>query len=196
MGKKPIQPDLVYRPDPGRVHPPVDERVKLPRQVEHAAVAANARATGQPVPPKPKPEAQPGFPHSEAEIDQALRRLEKGTMQISDPDFDVIRHLAEVGAQHMKAVRTGAQKPRKKSDEVTQRLRALLSSYQGLSPKLQNHPTGTTTVRALRRSIVKKLGLRDDEVTEDMILSDMRQVRPLMRLIGAGKIPHSFFFWK
>lgn len=161
--------------------------------MRHAAAVANALATGQPVPPKPKPEARPGFPHADAEIDQALQRLRSGALQISDTEFEVIRDLAEEGAQHIRARRRGAQRPRKISDEVTRRLRALLSSYQDLSPKLQKHRTGTITVEALRRSVIKKLGLRDDDVTEDMIQDDMKQVRPLMLLIREGKIPRSFF---
>jgi hypothetical protein len=155
MGKKPTKPGNIHLP-PGSDLPP-DENVKLPPQVRHAAAVANALATGQPVPPKPKPEARPGFPHADAEIDQALQRLRSGVLQISDTEFEVIRDLAEEGAQHIRARRRGAQRPRRISDEVTRRLRALLSSYQDLSPRLQKHRTGTITVEALRRSVIKNL---------------------------------------
>jgi hypothetical protein len=196
MGKKPAKSGNIRLPR-GSDLPP-DKNVNLPSQVRHAAAVADALATGQPVPPNPKPKSKAGqgFPHIDADVDEALQRLRSGKLQPSDPEFEIIRALAEEGARHIKARRTGGQKPRKKSEEVTRRLRAMLSSYQGLSPKLQGHPTGTTTVRALRRSVVKKLGLRDDEVTEDMILHDLQQVRPLMRLIREGKIPNTFFFWK
>jgi hypothetical protein len=143
------------------------------------------------VPPKlkSKSNAGQGFPHSDAEIDEALQRLRSGKLQLIDPEFEIIRALAEEGARHIEARRTGARMPRKESSKVTHRLEALLSAYQQLPPRLQQRPTGTTTVRALRRLVVKKLGLRDDEVSEETILSDMRQVRPLMRLIEQGKLP-------
>ena len=111
MGKKPTKSGNISLP-PGSALPP-DEKVIIPQQVKHAAAVANARATGQPLPPKPAARARrPGFPHSDAEIDQALQRLRQGKLQLTDPDFKVIVDLAEAGASHIKSRRLGAQKPR------------------------------------------------------------------------------------
>ena len=41
--------------------------------------------------------------------------------------------------------RRGAQKPRKPSEAVTQRIAATLQAFSELSPKLQKHPRGTLT---------------------------------------------------
>jgi hypothetical protein len=191
MPRKPTKSGNIYLP-PGS-DPPPDENVKLPPQVKHAAAVANARATGQPVPPKPKLQARPGFPHTDTEIDDALQRLRQGTMQLSDPEFKVIHDLAEEGAQHIKSRRVGGGQPRTSSDEVKRRLKALLHGYQQLSPRLQKTPTGASTVGKLRDFVVKELNLPDDVVSEETIRHDIRQVRPLMRLILEGKIPVSFF---
>ncbi len=191
MGKKPKKSGNISLP-PGS-DPPSDENVIVPRQVKHAAAVAEALATGQPVPSKPKSEAGQGFPHSEADIDQALQRLQSGALQISDPAFDIIRSLAEEGARQIKARRRGAGEPRKKSDFVTRRQEALIQAYRELSRKRQKTPTGAITVEALRQSVIQKLGLedKDEAISEDTIKNDVQQLSPLFRLVREGIIPHS-----
>jgi hypothetical protein len=190
MGKKRTKSGNIYL-SAGSDLPP-DRNVKLPLQARHDAAVANALATGQPVPPKPKLERQ-GFPHSDAEIDEALQLLETGQLQVSSAEFKVIHDLAVEGAQHIKSRRRGAGQPRNISVDVMRRRRALLSVYGGLSPKLQKNPTGMPTVAKLRNGLSKALNLRDDKLSEETILHDIRQIRPLMRLIRDGKIPRSFF---
>lgn len=183
MGKKPTKSGNIHLP-PGS-DPPPDESVVVPRQIKHAAAVANALATGQPVPPKPKPEARRGFPHTDGEIDQALERLRTGALQVGDPEFDVVRNLAEQGAHHIKSRRRGAGKPREKSEDVTRRLTALVQAYGELSTKLQKHRTGVPTLLVLRQAVIKKLGLtdNDDVISEETIKNDMRELRPILRLI-------------
>jgi hypothetical protein len=170
---------------------PPDENVKIPSQVSHTAAVANARATGQPMPPKPKPDARRRFPHSDADIDQALQRLKKGALQVGDPEFDIVRDLAEEGARHIKSRRRGAQQPRENSNIVTRRMEALVQGYRELSPKMQAHPNGAETIRKLRKSVIKKLDLsdQDDLISEEMIKHDMRQLGPIFRLVREGKMP-------
>jgi hypothetical protein len=92
MGKKPTKSGNIRLP-PGS-EPPPDENVKVPSQIKHAAAVANALATGQPAPPKPRPEVRRGFPHNQADIDQALQVLRSGKLQINTPEFEVVRELA------------------------------------------------------------------------------------------------------
>jgi hypothetical protein len=191
MGKRPTKSGNIHLP-PGSDLPP-DENVKLPSQARYAASVAEALVKGQPVPPKPTPLPQAGFPHTDAEIDQALEGLRQGKLGLNDPEFKVIHDLAEEGAKHIRSRRRGAAQPRTTSDQVKRRRRALLEGYTRLSPKLQKNYTGTPTVRKLRDFVVKKLDLNDDRVSEDTIKGDIQQLRPLMRLIREGKIPPSFF---
>jgi hypothetical protein len=177
---------------PAGAKPPLDENVKLPPQVRHAAAVSNALARGQPAPPKPKAEPRrSGFPHGNAEIDNALRRLESGALQVSDPEFDVIRDLAKEGAQHIKSRRRGAREPRGNSDTVTRRMLAVLQAYGELSPKMRTHPSGAETIRKLRRSVIKKLGLKDQDelISEDLLRQDVQQFGPIFRLIREGVVP-------
>ena len=193
MGKKPKKSGNISLP-PGSPLPP-DENVFIPHQIKHAVAIADALATGQPVPPKPEPEpaARPGFPHTDAEISEALQRLQNGKLRPDDREFNIICDLANEGANHIKSRRRGAGQPRKHSDKVKRRRKALLSGYEKLSQNLQKHPTGTETVRRLREFVIKQLNLGDDEVSEDIIMHDIGEVRPLMRLIREKKIPRSFF---
>jgi hypothetical protein len=168
---------------------PPDENVKLPLQVRHDAAVADALANGQPVPQKPT--AGRGFPHTDEQIDQALQFLQQGNLQPNNPLTSVIRDLAMAGAEHIKSVRRGARQPRENSDGVTKRMEALVQAYRELSPKMQAHPTGTETVRKLRRSTIKKLGLRDDDevLSEDIIRHHIRQLGPIFSLIRKGIVP-------
>jgi hypothetical protein len=189
MGKKATKSGNIHLP-PG-AEPPPDENAKIPFQVSHAAAVANALATGQPVLPKPKPKARPGFPHSEADIDNALQCLRQGQLQLTDPEFRVICDLAEAGAKHLKAVRRGAQEPRGISHSVTKRAEAVLQAYRELPSRLQARPNGATTLGALRRAVIKKLGLADDDgvLSEETIRKDIQEMRPIFQLVREGKMP-------
>ena len=189
MGEKPTKSGNIHLP-PGAPLP-ADENVKLSAQARHGAAVANAKATRRPVPPKPKPEARRRFPHSDADIDQALQRLQKGALQVGDPEFDIVRDLAVEGARHIKSRRRGAQQPRENSDIVTRRMKALVQGYRELSPKMQAHPNGAETIRKLRKSVIKKLDLpdQDDLISEETIKHDMRQLGPIFRLVREGKMP-------
>ena len=186
--------DLPYRPDPKRIHEEIDRNVKLPRQVGHAAATAEALSAGTAVPPpRPSKARSRGFQHTDAEIDQVLQDWDRGALKPDDPNFEMIIDLAREGARHIKARRRGAQRPRKASGKIIQRINALLEAYIGLSPKLQATPTGARTVAALRKSVIKKLGLRDndDAISEDTIIKDVPQLGGLFKLVREGVIPRS-----
>jgi hypothetical protein len=189
MGRKFKKSGNIQLP-PG-AEPPPDEYVRLPSQVRHAVAVADAKATGQPVPPKLTPKARPGFPHSAADIDHALQRLRQGQLQPTDPGFRVICDLAEAGAKHIKAVRGGALEARRTSHKVTKRAEAVLQAYRELPPRLQARPNGATTLGALRKAVIKKLGLTDDDdvVSEETIKKDIQEMRSIFRLVREGKIP-------
>jgi hypothetical protein len=126
-------------------------------------------------------------PHSkispaDAEIERALERLDRGELQVNDPEFGIIRELAREEARSIKARRNGAQKSRKNSDEVTRRLEALIQAYRALPRKYQKYPKGSMTINKL----IRKLGSQDKDHT---IKKDIEQVRPLLRLIERGVIP-------
>lgn len=179
MGRKRTTSGNTHLP-PG-VEPPPDENVKLPSQVRHAAAVADAKATGQPVPPQPKPQ-QAGFPHNDAEIDAALQLLRVGKLQLSSPEFKVISDLAEAGGQHIKSRRLGAQRPRENSDLVTRRMEHELQAYRELAAKRPHH---RPTVKDISRHLQK----RGVHVSEATITKDLRELAPLMRLVQEGKIP-------
>jgi hypothetical protein len=189
MGKKPKNTGNILL-QPGS-DPPPDENAKIPAQVSHAAAVANALATGQPVPPKPKPETRRGFPHSDAEIDNALEQLRAGALRPGSPGFGIVCDLAEEGARHIKSRRRGAQQPRENSDIVTRRLEAVLQAYRELSPKMRAHPRGGETISKLRQSVIKKLGLKDQDelISEDTLRQDVQQLGPIFRLVREGVVP-------
>jgi hypothetical protein len=112
-------------------------------------------------------------------------------LKVIDARFTTIIELAREGARHIKDRRRGARQPRKTSDMVTRRVEALVQCYRGFSPKRQKYPTGTTTLAALRRCIIAKLGLQDDDkvISEDTIKKDIQQLVPLLRLVRQGVIP-------
>ena len=194
MSKKPVQPKRVLRPNPNRLHPPIDKDVQLPHQVRRAAALADALVTGQPAVPIPTPKrtrSEPKIALTDAQIDEALQRWDQGALKVTDSQFGTIIELAREGARLIKAHRRGARLPHKKSDSVTERLEALLQAYRELSPKRQKYPTGTMTLGQLRRSMIVKLGLRDDNkvISEDTIKKDIEQIRPLLKLVRKGIIP-------
>jgi hypothetical protein len=162
-----------------KLDPRRDKSVILPQQVKHAAAVADALVTGRPVPAKPR------FPHSDEKIDRVLQCLRAGALQVGDPEFDVVRDLAEEGARRIKSSRRGARGPRKKSNSVTQRMQALLRAFKELSPKRQAHPMGTMTIQDLRQSL-KKLGLT---ASEDTIRRDLQQMGDFLPLVRKGNVP-------
>jgi hypothetical protein len=136
--------------------------------------------------PRPKRNrSNPKIRLSDSEIDDALKYLDRGTIKMSDPIFPTILTLAREGAKIIKAHRKGARKPRRKSDGVTLRVEAELQAFRELSPKRQRFLHGKMTVEDLSKSL-KKRGLRVSEVT---IRQDLKQIRPLVRLVQKGIVP-------
>jgi hypothetical protein len=191
MSKKPMAEEVVFRPDPKRTHQPIDETVKLPRQVRLAAQRAEDLIAGR----RPRPVevntaiAQSGsaskFPYTDAQIDTVLKRWDQCSLNASEPDFGIIiKKLAQEGARVIKARRRGAQK---KSEAVTRRLEALFQAYWELPSDLQQHPTGRETVERLRESVSKKVGLPG--LSEDTVRQDIRQIPLLLRLVKEKIVP-------
>jgi hypothetical protein len=195
MSKKPAETDLVLEVDPTRTHPPIDEDVKLPRQVLLGVARAEALIAGRQPPPyevrAASAKSEKAFPYPDAQIDAVLERWDQGKLSISDPEFGVIIELAREGARLIKAHRRGAQKPRKKSNAVTQRLEAFLQAFRELPPKFQRYPTGQKTIERLRNAVIEKLRLpdNDDVLPEATIILCIRELRPLIRLVQRGKMP-------
>ena len=138
--------EFVYKPDLNRTHPPIDETVKLPRQVRLAVERAEDLIAGKQ--PRPvevnaataKRKNPPEFSYTGPQMDAALAWLET-KVDLSNPEFSTIAiELAREGAQVIKARRRGAQKP---SEAVTRRLEALFQAYWELPPDLQRAPHRT-----------------------------------------------------
>ena len=90
MSKKPVQPKRVLRPNPNRLHAPIDKDVQLPHQVRRAAALADALVTGQPATPIPKPKrtrAEPKIALTDAQIDEVLQRWDQGGLKVTDAQF-------------------------------------------------------------------------------------------------------------
>jgi hypothetical protein len=197
MSTKPTKTEDRFRPDPSRTHPRIDETVKLPRQVRLAAARAEDLIAGkQPrlvevKKASAKSGSTPKIPYPDGQIDAVLERWDQGNLEVSDPDFGIIIELAREGARLTKAHRRGAQRHRKTSTAVTRRLEVLIQAFTELPPKFQQQPTGKMTIERLRKAIIRKQGLRDndDVLSEDTIRQDIRQVRPLLRLVQKGIIP-------
>jgi hypothetical protein len=190
MSKKPMAEEVVFRPDPNRTHQPIDQTVKLPRQVRLAAQRAEDLIAGR----QPRPVevnaaiAESGsaskFSYTDAQIDAVLERWDHCSLNASEPDFGIIIKLAREGAQVIKARRRGAQK---KSEAVTRRLEALFQAYWELPSDLQQHPTGRETVERLCESVSKKVGLPG--LSEDTVRQDIRQIPLLLRLVKEKIVP-------
>jgi hypothetical protein len=133
MSKKLPQPEPKgFRPDPHRQHPPIDRKIQLPEPVRRAAARADALLTGKPF--ERAPQRNRTFSYSDTEIVEAMQYLDREGLQAGDPRVATIIALAREGAQHIKARRRGAHEPRENSENVTQRLGALLQAYRELSP--------------------------------------------------------------
>jgi hypothetical protein len=194
MSKKPTKTsDAFIRFDPNSPVDIADKRVKLPRQVHLALERVEDLFAGK----QPRPvegtsaKRERSIPYTDAQIDAVLERWDQGNLSVSDPEFGILLELAREGARLTKAHRRGAQKPRKKSKTVTRRREAVLQAFRELSPKLQEHPTGTTTIRRLRKAVIQKMGLQDKDgaLSEDTIIGDLGLVRPLARLVQKKKMP-------
>ena len=115
--------EFVYKPDLNRTHPPIDETVKMPRQVRLAVERAEDLIAGrQPrpigVPAASAPSGSASKP-TDAQINAALAWLE-ANVDSSNPDSTVALEIFRQGERIIKARRRGAQKPRKASTLVTQ----------------------------------------------------------------------------
>ena len=132
--------EVVFRPDPNRNHPPIDENVRLPRQVLLAVERAEALIAGRQTRPvevnaaSAKSGSASKFP-TDAQMDAALAWLEANA-DPSDPDSTIALEIFREGERIIEARRRGAQKPRKASDAVTQRMEALLQAFRELPLKL------------------------------------------------------------
>jgi hypothetical protein len=191
MKKKPAKSDKpISLLDPtGRE--PIDEDVQVPEQVRRVAALADSRVTGKSIPRAAQPNRT--VPYTDAEIEEALQQLERGEVEIIGPNYETIIGLAREGGRLIKAHRRGARESREKSEGVTRRLEALLQAYRELSEGFQKRPTGLNTIRLLRKKVIQKLGLQDEDdlISEDTIRQDIRLVRPYMRLIQQGIIPRT-----
>jgi hypothetical protein len=196
MSKKPIE-EIRLQVDRNRKHPPIDEHTKVPHQVRHAAALSNALVSGEPPPPDPprpnKSRSDRSIPYTDAEIDEALQRCGRDDLKTTDPEFKTIVGLAREGARLIKAHRRGARQSREKSDSVTQRQEAVIQAFRGLSSNKQKYATGSQTISALRKAVLQKLGLQDEDgvISDDTIRQDIRQLRPIIRSIQRGTIPPS-----
>ena len=172
MPRKRLHEEVVYRPDPGHVHPPIDEKVQARLNAERARRAKRAKADA----------AKGKLPFTDAAMNEALARAEADARTSDDA---LVLAMAQEMRRVIKGRRRGAQKPRKPSDKVTQRIEATLRAFSKLSPKLQKRPLGSLTVERLLED-VKAEGYRTDE---DTLAKDIAKVRPLVRLIQRGKMP-------
>ena len=173
MPRKRLDEEVVYRPDPGHVHPPIDEKVQARLNAERTRRAKADAAKGE-------------LPFTDAAMNEALARAEADTRTSDDA---LVLAMAQEMRRVIKGRRRGAQKPRKPSDKVTQRIEATLRAFSELSPKLQKRPLGSLTVERLLED-VKAEGYRTDE---DTLAKDIAKVRPLIRLIQQGKLPPGRF---
>jgi hypothetical protein len=131
------------------------------------------------------------FPYSEAEIKRALapwrpRALpiyEQDELKVTDPSFEVIIALAHEGAKHIRDRRAGASRERKPARKVLLRQQAIVETYRGLPARLQARPSGTATIERLRQGAIKKLGLKDDDISEDIVRHDVRELRRLLQVL-------------
>jgi hypothetical protein len=131
------------------------------------------------------------FPYSEAEIKRALAPwrpraipvYEQDELKVTDPNFEVIIALAHEGAKHILGRRAGGSRARKSAGKVLLRLQTIVEAYRALPPRLQARPTGTATIERLRQGAIKKLGMNDDDISEDTVRHDVRELRLLLQIV-------------
>jgi hypothetical protein len=195
MSKKPTKTDDGFiRFDPDSPIDGIDKNIKLPRQVRLGIARAEALIAGRQPPPfeVTSAKSEKALPYTDAQIDAVLAWLDLAKLDSSNPEFGIIAiELAREGARLTKAHRRGAQKPRKKSEAVKRRMEALFQAFWELPPKFQRYPTGQKTIERLRKAVIQKLSLpdNDDVLSEDTIIHCIRELRPLIRLVQKGKIP-------
>lgn len=197
MARRSTETELIRLAPSAPADAPLDDHVKLPRQVREAAALADDLVTGKQrltdLAAKPTRRSPNGFPYTDVQINEVLKRLKEGKLQVDGPDFEIIRELAKEGAKHITARRRGARQPRENSDEVTRRLEVLVEAFKELPLKYQKTPTGRRTIERLRESVIQKLGLpnKDEALSEETVRSDIRQVRSLLRTVQRGLISSS-----
>jgi hypothetical protein len=197
LARRSTETELIRLAPSAPADAPLDDHVKLPRQVREAAALADDLVTGKrrltDLAAKPTPRSPNGFPYTNVQINEVLKRLKEGKLQVDGPDFEIIRELAKEGAKHITARRRGARQPRENSDEVTRRLEVLVEAFKELPPRYQKTPTGRRTIERLRESVIQKLGLpnKDEAISEETVRSDIRQVRSLLRTVQRGLISSS-----
>jgi hypothetical protein len=131
------------------------------------------------------------FPYSEAEIKRALapwrpRALpvyEQDVLEVTDPNFEVIIALAREGAKHILGRRAGGSRERKPAGKVLERLNAIAETYRALPARLQAHPSGTETIERLRQGAIRKLGLKHDDISEEIVRHDVRKLRLYLQIL-------------
>lgn len=69
------------------------------------------------------------------------------------------------------------------------RLNALIQAYAELGPELQAKPIGKKIIERLRVIVIRKLGLNDNDLPEETIRRDIRQVCPILKLVQKKIIP-------
>jgi len=178
VAKQPVGTEFIPLA-PGSEAAPVDRDVKIPEQVRHAAALADDLIAGKPrrPPPKAKTPAARATPrslrkvsYSDAQIENALERADRGTLELVDPDFRLIVELAKVGAQSIQDRRRGARKPRAQT-EVVARRRALIAAEFMCLPDL--HPTNSETIGRLQAALQKNHNIN---VSDDTIIRDLKNL--------------------
>ena len=164
-----LHEEVVYRPNPNRVHPPIDKKV----QKRHNAQAARRTK-------RAKAEAAKGeFPFTDTAMNEALARVEANMRTPADA------RVIAMMRRFIEGRRRGAQKPRKPSEAVTLRIAATLQAFSKLTPKLQKHHLGEQTVSQLIDA-VEAQGHRTNEAT---LAKDLAKVRDLIGPIRQRKAP-------
>jgi hypothetical protein len=167
MSRKRLLEEVVYRPDPTRVHLDIDPKLQERHNAERARrIKADA--------------AKGGLPCTDAAMNEALARAEANARTSDDA---TVLAMAREMRRIIEGRRRGAQKPRKPSEKVTQRIKATLQAFSELSSKLQKYPRGNQAVEQL----LKAVSAMGHQTNEDTLAKDIARVRPLIRLIQQGK---------
>jgi hypothetical protein len=158
---------------------PIDKDVKVPSQVRRAAALAEDLIAGKPRQPAPKskmpamqakPPSRRKISYSDAQIERALDRVDRGNLEPGDPDFRIIVELAKVGAQTIQDRRRGARKPRKQTEAVGRRQALTWAEFVCL-PDL--HPTNPETIGRLQAALKKNHNIN---VSRDTIIRDLKDL--------------------
>jgi len=129
------------------------------------------------------------FDYSDTQIRNATKL--RALPIYSEENLEVREALISHGASLIMGLRTRNRKPRKKSDKVILRTQAIFKICRGLPPLFQKHWTGKDTVQMIRDRLIQELKLPDKDTTlqEDLIVSDLKKIRVLLKMIKKGEIP-------